>query len=210
MSITDYASLQTAVMSWLARSDAVTTAQVPTFIALAESAIRRVLRDDTGRATITISAESTPLPPYVTEIRSLRVITGLPQLSVPIIVTTTEIMSDFRAATHNIAGTPRYAAVVGGNLLVVPQPDAAYDCDMTYFTSLPALSTTNTTNTVLTNNPDVYLYGTLAHAEGFLEHDERIPLWKSAFDSALKELDDARQRREYGPSRQRAGLPRVF
>jgi len=208
--ITDYTSLQTAIMSWLARTDAVTTAQVPTFIALAESAIRRVLRDDTGRATITISQESTPLPAYVGEIRSLRVITGLPDRNVPIIVTTTEIMSDFRARSSNVAGTPRYAAVVGGNLLVVPQPDAAYDCDMTYFTTLPSLSATNPTNTVLLNSPDVYLYGSLAHAEGFLEHDERIPQWKSAFDSALQELEAARQGREYGPSRQRAGLPRVF
>ena len=210
MSITDYASLQTAIMSWLARTDAATTAQVPTFIALAEAAIRRELRDDTGRATITISAESTPLPSYVTEIRSLRVISGLPTNAVPIIVTTTEILSDVRARSANTSGIPRYAAVVGSNLLVVPQPDAAYDCDMTYFNALVPLSNTNTSNTILANNPDVYLYGSLAHAEGFLEHDDRIPQWKAAFDDALAKLDTARQRREYGPSRQRAGLPTVF
>lgn len=208
--ITDYNSLVTAIGAWLNRSDSVVTAQIPTFIALAEAAIRRELRDDTGRATITISQESTLLPTYVAEIRSLHLWSGLPEHGRPIVVTTTEILSDFRAGFSNVSGLPQYAAVVGGNLLVVPTPDQAYDCDMTYFSTLLALSPTNATNTVLDTSPDVYLYGALVHAEGFMEHDERMPLWKAGFDEALAKLENARQRREYGPSRTRAGLPRVF
>lgn len=206
--ITDYTTLQAAIASWINRADQ--TANIPTFIALAEAAMRRELRDDTGRATITITGESTPLPAYITEIRSLRLLTGLPELGTPLIVTTLEIMADMRAHTANVAGVPKYAAVVGSNLLVVPQPDAVYDADVTYFNALVPLSAANPTNSVLTANPDMYLYGSLAHAEGFLEHDERIPQWKGVFDEMIEKTNTARQRREYGPSRSRAGLPRVF
>ena len=42
------------------------------------------------------------------------------------------------------------------------------------------------TSDMLTNNPDVYLYGTLLEAEPFIMNDERVPLWLAiAFEKAV-------------------------
>ena len=41
---------------------------------------------------------------------------------------------------------------------------------------------------MLTDNPDVYLYGALLEAEPFLMNDERVQLWATAFKQALDDL----------------------
>ena len=41
---------------------------------------------------------------------------------------------------------------------------------------------------MLTNNPDVYLYGCLLEAEPFLMNDERVQLWATAYERAVTDL----------------------
>jgi hypothetical protein len=72
------------------------------------------------------------------------------------------------------------------------------------------LSATNLTNSILTEASDIYLYGALLEATPFLEHDERIPVWKAAFDGAIAELDDQREREEFQASIRPARLPVRF
>jgi len=58
------------------------------------------------------------------------------------------------------------------------------------------LSDANTTEAMLTNNPDVYLYGALLEAEPFLMNDQRVQLWSTALREAINEiqLQDNRDR----------------
>jgi len=85
-------------------------------------------------------------------------------------------------------GSPNYFSVVGDELHLDPVPDAVYELEMYYY-AFSALSDTNTTNWLLTYYPDIYIYGTLLEAEAYLMNDPRLPIWKQAFDEALKQLN---------------------
>lgn len=207
MAFTNYTELKAAVAVWLNRTDL--TAVIPDFISLAEAQISRRLRRSTVRATVTVSEAAYVLPSTVAELRSLRLVTADTRKDIAIAICSPEILNEHRAVWPAV-GRPRYAAVVGGSLLIVPAPDAAYSLEMSYFPRLVPLSATNLTNIVLTEAPDLYLYGALMQSAPYLEHDERIPVWAGGFETALKELEMVREREEFNASLRPARLPRVF
>lgn len=183
MAIQTYAELQAAAASWLARSDL--TARIPEFIALAEAKINRVLRTQdmvTKNATFSITGEYVAVPTGFQMVKTFHLNTSPKRVL--------EFMPDdqitklFGAAT----GKPRYYCVQGGNFRFGPTPDATYSSTLVYVGSLVGLATTSP-NWLLTSHPDVYLYGTLLEAEGFLADDPRVPLWKQAFDMAVNEVN---------------------
>ena len=53
---------------------------------------------------------------------------------------------------------------------------------------------------MLTNNPDVYLYGSLLEAEPFLQNDARVGLWLQAYKEAIKNISDADARDRHSGS----------
>ena len=53
---------------------------------------------------------------------------------------------------------------------------------------IDSLSVSNTTNWVLANHPDVYLFGALAEAAPYLGNDERSVLWQSKYQAAFAEV----------------------
>lgn len=75
---------------------------------------------------------------------------------------------------------------------------------------LPALSATQTTNALLREAPDCYLWGSCVEAARYLQHDERIGMWSTERDAGFKALRILTERRLYGGSPRRRNLPRVF
>ena len=71
-----------------------------------------------------------------------------------------------------------------------PAPDTVYTTSMLYLKKIDNLSTTNPTETMLTENPDIYLYGALLEAEPFLMNDARVQLWGSMLQQVAKDLQD--------------------
>ena len=55
---------------------------------------------------------------------------------------------------------------------------------------LPALTALAPTNDILTDSPDVYLYGSLLEAEPFLQNDARVQLWATAFQQAISDIQE--------------------
>lgn len=53
------------------------------------------------------------------------------------------------------------------------------------FRELPPLGAVNTSNFVLSQYPDVYLYGSLVEAAPYLGEDPRIAVWGSMYDAAM-------------------------
>lgn len=209
MALDTYAALQTSIAAWLNRTDL--TGAIPDFIALAEAQIKRRLRNWTVRdPAFSITAESTPLPADCAELRSIRLVTALVHGDVGVQITTLEGLADRRAARHALTGRPVAAAVVGTTLVVAPAPDMPYTADITYYSALVPLSAANTTNTVLTQAPDLYLFGALKEAEPYMENDARVPLWTQKFEAALAELDVQRERQEFGASFRPVRLPVAF
>ena len=86
-------------------------------------------------------------------------------------------------------GEPRSFAVVGSNLQVRPPPDGAYTAVLTYYQRIPALSTSNTTNWLLTDAPDLYVYGSCLELQPWLGADARIGVWAAALEQGVDDLE---------------------
>ena len=61
---------------------------------------------------------------------------------------------------------------------------------MLYYKTFDPLSGSAPTNWVITNAPDVYLYGTLLEAEPFLMNDARVQLWATAFKQSITDIQE--------------------
>jgi hypothetical protein len=213
VAITTYAELQTAGANWLGgRSDL--TARIPEFIALAEAQIARDLRRFTTRATITLSVDQNNLPSDCRELKSIRLVTDSSSQDKPLIISTVEELAFRRAQTGDAPGRPLRCAVFNNGtvqaLLTQPTPDGVYNAEVFYYQKLVPLSATNTTSTVLTEAPDLYLFGLLKEAEPFLENDERVQMWEAKYAAALSSLLMARDREEWQASQRPLPLARVF
>ena len=187
MAINTYATLKTAAANWLDRSDL--GDRIPEFIALAEALFNRKLRI---RAMETTVADATPsgskedaLPSGYLQMREIHLATS-PIVSLAYI--TPEIMYRIRAGSTS--GEPNSYTILGDNILFGPTPDSAYDYSMTYYKSFTALSDSATTNWIILNAPDLYLYGTLLQAEPFLMNDNRVALWERAVRQIIADLQE--------------------
>jgi hypothetical protein len=56
------------------------------------------------------------------------------------------------------------------------------------FKGVTSLSSINTTNWLLTADPDVYLYGALLEAQPYLQDDARIATWAQIFEKVVSEI----------------------
>jgi hypothetical protein len=188
MAITTYAELQTAAANWLDRTDL--TARIPEFIELAEASFNRKIRQPdmvTKNDSFSISGQYNTLPSDTLEI--IRIVVDVQPVIVLEYLTPEELAQ--RRGDLTGTGKPYYFTLIGGSsnqLEVLRSPDATYTSSIVYYTRIPALTDSATTNWLLTNHPDVYLFGTLVEAEPYLKNDERMPLWMSSLESRLTDL----------------------
>ena len=201
MAINTYATLQTAVANWLDRSDL--TDRIPEFISLSEARMNRTLRlsmmlnvDETtlgGAATLVAGTRDYDLPSGYLQMVDFHLrtspITTLSYL-------TPENMNRMWAGSQggkplaytifadNSTGTPIKKIRLG------PSPGSAYDYSIMFYKKIDALSVSNTTEQMLTDNPDIYLYGALLEAEPFLMNDQRVQLWATAFQESVRALQE--------------------
>jgi hypothetical protein len=208
MALSTRSDLETTLADWINRGDLGTV--IPVAIALTEAKIARILRRSTTRTTLSIAGRVVTLPADCAELRSIRLVTGSPHLDRPITIVTPEVLAETAANWGNATGRPERAAIVGGEILFAPTPQETYTAEITYYEKLTPLTDATSTNTVLVDAPDVYLYGTLAELELYLQHDERFPLWKAQAREAMTELEKQKTNQEFGASLRPARLPRVF
>ena len=183
-----YAQLQTEIANWLDRTDL--TSQIPTFIELAEASFNRTIRAPdmiTKNDSYSISGQYNTLPSDTLEI--IRIVVDVQ----PVIVLEYLTPQDLSELRGELTGTgkPYYFTLVGGSsnqLEVLRSPDQTYTSSIIYYTRIPALTDSATTNWLLTANPDIYLFGALVEAEPYLKNDERMPLWTNRLDKALTTL----------------------
>jgi hypothetical protein len=193
--ITDYTSLQTAVIEWLARDqDTTLIARIPTHIQMFEAKMNRELfvrqmelRSTTPVNILSAEPEFISLPSDFQSMRRVRLssVTGKPALE----FRSSLQMDELRLSSGNIAGQPRYFSVFGVEMELLPTPDQNYTIEMVYRQNIPALSTTNSTNWLLTMAPDLYLYGALLESAPYIKEDARIQTWGLGFQSARDSLN---------------------
>lgn len=201
--ISDYATLKAAIASWLLRSNL--TAEIPTFIQLAEAKMNRDQRLRTlesqdfvtlptvaGEYAVEVPADFHSV--ITLDINSVGL--GWPPLEY---VTPTEFRRKQRE--NNFAsGVPQYYTIAQREFRLVPTPDSDYELDLVFETRLPSLSDDNTENWLLADSPDLYLYAALAESAPFLDRDERIPVWEGGYNSRAENFKlDADAKRYNGP-----------
>ncbi len=194
MSFTSYSELQTTIAGYLARSDL--TTQIPDFIRLAETRLRRDLRIRQmlkSVTTSTVAADGTvELPSDFLEVRDL-VVVGNPVQ--PLNYSSPSAFN--RNARTWESGKPLDYTILSLDIQLAPVPDSAYTVKMLYFAAPAFLSDTNTSNVFLANTPDVLLYGSLLEAEPYLMNDARINTWGTMFDRAIASVTRSDEQGQY-------------
>ena len=188
MAIGTFAQLKTAAANWLDRSDL--TDRIPEFITLAEARFNRILRTrdmETVSTAISTSAGTREysLPTGFVQMKEFHLTTDP---LTPLAYITAEMMTRIWAGSGK--GKPEVFTVIADNVRLGPNPDAVYTTSMLYYKTFDALGDNAPTNAMLTNNPDVYLYGVLLEAEPFIMNDERVQLWGIAFKQAIDDIQN--------------------
>lgn len=191
MAISTYAELLAAVADQLARDDL--TAAIPNFVVLTEAKINRDLYvpQMEQRATAIINTSNTEpefisLPTDFQSMRRIRLssVTGKP----PLLFMASATMDEYRNSHQNVTGQPSYFTVFGTEIELCPTPDSNYTIEMVYRKNVPAL-VTNLTNWLLTDSPDIYLYGCLAESAMYTKDDERLLIWMGLYKKAMEALN---------------------
>jgi hypothetical protein len=183
-----YSDLVSDLEAYLNRTDF--TTRIPRFIQLTENRLNRLLDDPDMEviATAVTAGQYLALPDDLGEIRSINV--GAYRLK----QATAADFSGFPA----ISGIPSTYGVFDGQLAFAPIPATGSGVTILYTRRIPELNAGNPTNWLIERAYDVYLYGCLLQAHVFGWFDERIPLFKSAYDEAIDELRMDGQKRRLG------------
>ena len=194
MAITTYAELQTAIGNFLARSDL--TDRIPEFISLAEARMSRELNSRSQEKRVTAatisSDEFISLPTDLRKIRLVKLNTN------PIVVLDYAAPTDFYTTYPSSGGgRPKYYTVIGSEIALRPIPDSVYTVELIYGEDIAALSSSNTTNTILTRHPDSYLYGSLSAAYIYLMDEARASQYDTLFSRAIVEINNSNDRAYY-------------
>jgi hypothetical protein len=204
--ITNYTTLVSTVADYLNRQDL--SAQIPTFIQLAESDLNTRLRcrEMIVRATTTNDDEYVRLPLDYLEGINLQLVGGQSPLRY---ITLDE--ADIVNARQGY-NAPTFYSLMNGAIELVPPPATGDDVEieMVYYGKITALSDSNQTNWLLLKAPDVYLYGALVHAAPFLMDDQRISVFGSFYSQRVEALNDESQKSLHSGSPLVARTRRVY
>jgi len=201
MAITTYDELKASIAKWLNRDDL--TAVIPDFIALAEAQIARDIRHwrQEKRVTTSVNEQYENLPNDWLEMIQIQLTAGGSLQA----ISASELQG--RKEVSLTANKPKYYRLTSDQIELYPAPDQPYEASMQYYARVPALSDAETFNWILTEYPDIYLYGSLVHAAPYLADDQRITVWASLYRSAVDALNkDSTNSRVSGPLRM--GIPR--
>tara|TARA_R110000824_G_scaffold154134_2_gene326078 strand:- start:1019 stop:1510 length:492 start_codon:yes stop_codon:yes gene_type:complete len=88
------------------------------------------------------------------------------------------------------SGTPKFYTILANEVSFGPIPDTVMEVEMLFYKKFDNLSVSTTTNWLITNAPDIYLYGSMLEAEPFIMNDERVPLWAQALQQGVSDLQE--------------------
>lgn len=188
MALSNYTELKSTIADFLNRDDL--TSIIPAFIELAEAQMNRDIRHwrMETRSVGDVDSEYSTLPTDWIETISLHVNgDGTSTLN----LASREAIANRRAKTEDESGRPRLYAHADGSIELFPTPDKTYEIELLYYAKLDVLSSSNATNWLLDEAPDVYLYGALIHSAPYLQEDARAGTWASMYSAAVQKLNAA-------------------
>lgn len=163
MAIANYTDLKAAVASWIVRTDL--TTQIPDFIRLYESdANRRIrIRQNMTSTPLTLNQgdASVALPSDFLEEIELNY-----NDSPEALTRGTFDAIDRMQTTDSGSGRPMLYAITGSTITFEIEADTTYTLNLRYYEKWDI--ETDTTNWLLSNAPDAYLFGSVAEAAMFV------------------------------------------
>lgn len=163
--ISTYSELKTAIYKWLIKDSNdpfYDSSTLDNIIYLAEAEMNRRMRVRQMRVTdtvaITASNNASDLPDDFIEAYSV-------YLNSPIQEVQSASAGVFsRNNLYLNSGSPTYYYITEGQFIWGPIPDSDYSAEVEYYKKIPGLSGTQTTNDIIRDFPDIYLFTCLKHA----------------------------------------------
>jgi len=182
MALANFTDLKASVADFLNRSDLTTV--IPDFITMCEAGFNRELRvrEMSVRTQAPIDSQYVKLPDDFLGMRNIDLLTDP---VTPLSYKNLQNLDIHRRA--DATGKPIYYSITQNNIEFAPSPDGDYTLEIVYYQKVPALSA-NTTNWLLDNHPDAYLYGTLMHSAPYLQADERIGVWAGKYQQVIEQI----------------------
>ena len=199
MAINTFTTLKTAIADFLNRDDL--TSAIENFIALSEAQINRDIRhwkmETRSSGQQSASDEYSQIPAnWMETIRFHITDNG----TSPLNLISRAAMSDKRASKEDATGTPTHYTHADSQFQLYPTPSATTNTELLYYAKTAALSASNSSNWLLLEAPDVYLYGALLHSAPYLGEDERIAVWAQMYSAAVQQLNNASDKSRYSGS----------
>ena len=191
MALSTYDELKSSIANWADRDDLGTF--IPDFVALCEARFNRELRlrsMEQKEYAMTVAGQANyALPVNYLQMREFR-LNGNPTTSL------TYVSPEIYESWNVGSGQPDIYTIIANEIRLGPVPSGVYEMEMLYWRKFPSLSTTHTTNWMLQNAPDVYLYGSLLELEPFIQNDARVSLWATGYQRAIEtiQLQDDKDR----------------
>jgi hypothetical protein len=192
MPFTTYAELKTGIADFDKRSsDSAYVTAVDDFIDLAEAYMQREAKlvEFESTATVTLTDGSGNLP---SDFVGMRAIYANGDTSVPMTYITPERFDGLRQSGLH------YFYTISGSILRTSS--SVSSAVMTYLAKFTALSSGNTTNSLITNHPDAYLFGALHYAAIWRKDENDTNKFKALFELALASVKKNNAQRKFaGP-----------
>lgn len=192
MSLSTYLGLRDAIESWSHRNDV--ASRLDDFIDMAESEMLKWLRirDMETRSTAMTAGRYLSLPPAFMEMRRLQIVSGTQYFE--ILQATPEGMK----ITAD-SGMPKLF-VVTSQLEFDRVPDSTYTVEMQYYAKPTALSSSNTSNAVLTRFPSIYLFGSLWALYQWSLQEDKAEYFNQKFMQAIQSANREDKKGRHGPA----------
>jgi len=197
MAISTYAELQDAILAWINKQDI--EQSLDSIIAMTEADLNRKVRHwkMEKRATVSLDDQYSRVPSdWIETIRFYLTGNGTSEL---ILASRSDLLNR-RELANDTGGTPRYYTMSDGAFEVFPTSNGNFTAELLYYGKTDALSNSVTTNWLLTDHPDVYLYGSLVHASAFMGEDNRIQVWNTMYQTALDQVNGSSEAARYNGS----------
>lgn len=192
MALSNYTELKAAVADLINRTDL--TNQIVDAVTLCESSLQtncKMLEAETA-STVTITNGSGPLPTGFVSARSVYW-DGSPDRELRYV--TPEVYDYLRA---NDSGDAYYYTITGSTIKTTPMGSGSIV--ITGAIRFTVLSGSNATNTILTNFPEAYLYGSAMHACILTEDDAKAQKFGLLFNAACDRINQNNEDRKYAGS----------
>ena len=182
----DYADLQSAIASWIARDDLTTV--IPTFISLCETEINRLVRTRSMEATTVAVPGSSTLDghPFVQMPDTWQELRSIELLGQQVIYVTPEKFD----LSDNIL---QYFYTIRGTAIVFCDRCRDLEVVILYFLKFTPLTDSSQTNWLTNNAYDLLLYGSLKHAEFYMRDFAASEIWKQKFLECVANLNQVEE-----------------